>query len=49
LPQRLELDRELEDAPLRRIRKAQRRLGHAAIAIMEKYLRDTLALDTEKL
>ena len=31
------------------MRWLQRRLGHAAIAITEKYLRNTLALDTEKL
>jgi integrase len=31
------------------LRWLQRRLGHAAIAITEKYLRNTLALDTEKL
>ena len=31
------------------LRWLQRRLGHAAIAITEKYLRNTFALDTEKL
>jgi integrase len=31
------------------LRWLQRRLGHASIAITEKYLRNTLALDTEKL
>ncbi len=31
------------------LRWLQRRLGHAAIAITEKYLRNTLALDTEKI
>jgi len=27
----------------------ERRLGHSSISIMEKYLRNTLALDTERL
>ena len=31
------------------LRWLQRRLGHSAIAITEKYLRNTLAVDTEKL
>src|SRR5208283_4259939 len=31
------------------LRWLQRRLGHAAIAITEKYLRNTLAVDTERL
>ena len=31
------------------LRWLQRRLGHSQIAITEKYLRNTLALDTEKL
>ena len=31
------------------LRWLQRRLGHSAIAITEKYLRNTLALDAEKL
>ena len=31
------------------LRWLQRRLGHAAIAITEKYLRNTLAMDTERL
>lgn len=31
------------------MRWLQRRLGHATIAVTEKYLRNSLALDTEKL